>query len=293
MVINWKIDALSPPACGGMKGGVFSSYVAPRSGTMITKKSDRLEGGFQPALQSWCNASFLLSFLTLLIFLSCGENPPDKAPTLPPPVEWRGDVYLSIRLQTAAGDTIAPDMIIVVLGADSLGYKRNLDTLHNIAEGNYILKVYGWWQGLLYRASPQTIIVEYNRTVTAEAMLTRSGALYVTVQASGALVSEFNLKIDSDTTGSGSNPRCIDGVPMGTHKLTAFRSENSLDYEGWAKNIMVNAAETTAVTIDLIVVAPDSGAHSPDLEALDADGQIWALSDHWDKVIYIYFYESA
>ncbi|MBM3326442.1 MAG: hypothetical protein FJY65_05625 [Calditrichaeota bacterium] len=33
--IPQKIDALSPPACGGMKGGVFSSYVAPRCGMTI------------------------------------------------------------------------------------------------------------------------------------------------------------------------------------------------------------------------------------------------------------------
>jgi len=41
--ITRKIDALSPTACGGMKGGVFSSSVAPRSGMTIPMKLDSLE----------------------------------------------------------------------------------------------------------------------------------------------------------------------------------------------------------------------------------------------------------
>jgi len=234
-------------------------------------------------------ATCAVIFLALLFF-GCGSPP--GAPTSPPnPTVWMGSLAVKVTLIDNQNQRITPDSVWVVLNGDTLGLFPNPDTLTGIPEGTHTLRAYREYAGLTYQSVAHIFFVTWNTVTTVTVELTRSGVLIVSAVAGSVLPDSLLMKLDGDTLGWGANPYIASAVPMGEHKVVVSSVNSEQDWEGWKKGISVTAAETTRVNLAMDPVAPDSGWHAPDIAAMDLDGVNWSLSDHWGKVIFLYFFE--
>jgi len=240
----------------------------------------------------------MMMMVMMFVIVGCGEEP-GEAPTVPDPVVWTGNILIHASIHISPDSTVLPDSVSIMLDRDSLGVISNFDTLKGISEGRHTIQCASNWNGLLYRTHVQQIQVNHNVGSVLTAYLTRSGSLAVIARHKG-IDTPFILKLGSDTLDLRPFPAPpeqewveFSPIPQGSYNVTAYWNEDSISIEGWRQNVVIEAAERTDITIDLIEVAPDSGAHAPGMEALDLDGNTWSLADHWGKVIYLYFYEST
>ena len=191
----------------------------------------------------------------------------------------------------SGGAPIYPDSLGALLDDDSLGVLPNPALISEVPVGLHRIKTFASLLNQTYFSPVQTVFVEVDLTTTVNAQLTRTGVLIISATVDGIPVDSMGVKLDGDTIGMGVNPYSAERVTQGTHKLVVFASRNGGDWEGWLKEVQVTAAETTYVDVPMVAVGPDSGAHAPDLNCLDLDGGENSLSDHWGKVIYLYFFE--
>jgi len=177
-----------------------------------------------------------------------------------------------------------------------LGYLVNPGTIAFVPEGDHRLATYLNHDGVDFIGTEQDVTVTFAEVTEIEYQLVTGGAISITAAFNENILSEYGLKLNGTSYGVDAGPRTIGNIAEGRHKLVIWYDQinapgDTTFIEGWQRNVRVELAETTFVYIEMQVVAPDSGFHAPDLECVDIDGNKHILSDHWGKVIYLYFFE--
>jgi len=231
--------------------------------------------------------------LLLLFLIGCGD-PPGNAPTLPPPIEWTGSISIDAEIDVD-GNTIQPDSINVVLDSDTLGTYPNPCTIEEVIEGNHTVATYYRSDELITYTSPQQDVqVSYNQISAMSVRLTRAdlrGLISIIATVDQQIVDSVAIILDGTDLGWADNPRMIEDITEGLHKLTVMVHIDDRDWEGYALDIAVSADDTASVEPIMVEVSPFEGYHAPDLVVTDLDGERHILSDHWGEVIYLYFFE--
>jgi hypothetical protein len=234
-----------------------------------------------------------LLLITLLILLGCGR-PPDSPPTLPTPVEWTGSILI-IGTIIAGTDTLSPDSMEVFLDGNSLGWKPHTCDIHDITVGRHALYTSSNHNFVTYRSSVSSVLVEYGFETYYRSQMTPAnlkGAILIDANISGgASVDSIDVVLDGVALGNGPNPRLLTDVLEGIHKATISSLHDTARFEGWIRDLQVTAEDTSTASVDLALVAPWVGMHAPDAFGKDLDDHDLALSDHWGKVVYLYFFE--
>ena len=237
--------------------------------------------------------SFITLVLLLFIMIGCGDQPSDP-PILPPPIVWMGSLSIVGEIDID-GSTVQPDSINVILDGDSLGTYLNPCTIPEVPEGVHSVATYYRLDLVTYTSPRRDVAVSYNQTSAVNVRLTRADLRgLIRIRASTVdlqVIDSIKVLLDGSDLGWGDNPRLIDDVTEGLHKITVMTDIDDTDWEGYARDIAVNANDTSDVDLELIAVSPLKESHAPELVVTDLDGERHILSDHWGEVIYLYFFE--
>jgi len=236
------------------------------------------------------NKSSLRIALTLtVVFLmvsGCADSPPTKP-------EVTGSIYIECEITTSSDGTFMPEIIGVVLDGDSLGYFSNPAVINDVLTGQHLLDVFAESNDVIYRSQARSIVVVFESTVTVTIPLTGTGLLLISGFINGSVVDSVRLILNGIDLGTDSCPRSIPFISSGNHNIKIIANIDTLSYEGWMHDLIVIAAETTEVDIDMVNVLPFANNHAPDITCLDAEGNMRSLFRHWGEVIFLYFFRST
>jgi len=184
-----------------------------------------------------------------------------------------------------------PDSIGVILDGDSLGVFVNPGVVPLVPEGLHRLVIFARDGELSYVSFEQTVGVVFGEMAASRAGMMAGGVLLVEALSEGALVDSFSLALDGTDYGYDAGPRTVPNVPAGAHRIALSAPGDTVELGGWERGIMLQAAETTAVTVAMAIVSPDSGFLAPDIACEDLEGRWWSLAEHRGEVMYLYFFE--
>jgi hypothetical protein len=186
--------------------------------------------------------------------------------------------------------SVEPDSMGIILDGDSLGYFANPVLLEMIPEGNHQLATFISYDDRDYVGPAREISVDLGQISSTNIEMVAGGVIFVTARYDGQVLPELGIKLDGESTEITGSPKVITNVSSDAHRLVAFALDDTTRLEGWNTDIHVATGETLYVQIDLQIVSPWVGFHSPDIYCNDIDGNTYSLAEHWGKVIYVYYF---
>jgi|GEM_PF-1093919 len=264
-IIPREIDALSPPACGWMKGSVFSSYVAPRRGMMITLGMLLLAWGCEPS-----DPGLLMPNVKPVVYITVAplENAVEDhylAPEIMFRVQWFGSdpdgVVAGYWLQVDSGAekwTTAGDSVIAFQSSepDPNNPGKTIPMQHTLR----VWSVDN--EGL--RSDPAV------RTFFAANDIPRITSFAVPFPDSATVGPAFSFSLEAaDSNASGILYRFwIDGQPTGD-----WNARSKYQFYNSVEPSLLNTVETgTTVTLDMRLLT--NGQHRIWVRAMDLGGAV-------------------
>ena len=204
-----------------------------------------------------------------------------------------GTVVVLSRIDAAPDSVITPDSVSVIFDDETLGLQPNPLTLSYIPEGGHTIATFGTFDSRDYIGPERTVEVVFNQITDVHVPLVAGGVVMVSALYEGSALDSLGVKLDGVDYGLDATPRAITNVPAGLHRLAVYSVDDTTNLEDWRENVEVALAETIAVELELIAVAPFVGSHAPNIDCIDIDGNEHSLMEHWGEVIYFYFFESG
>lgn len=206
-----------------------------------------------------------------------------------------GSIIIASPVELVPGSPVYPDSIGIILDGETLeGYHSNPDTLELILEGDHIISTFAEYEGEEFLGMDQTVNVSLGQVSPLEIPMSSGGVLVISGVYNSEDLLNFGVILDGEDLDLGDAPRIITNVSAGTHRLTAYSTDDTSRVEGWASEIAVALAETTTVDVTLQVVAPFEGVHAPSFVAEDIYGNEYCLADHFEQdIVFMYFFSNT